>query len=81
MKREALEAIVRDVIATVPDGALKDQHPGFQRLVGRWAAEESERTGVTISPEDYYARGRTARTAPVEEDAKLDEIVEGVRRG
>ncbi|MDQ0743390.1 hypothetical protein QFZ62_000698 [Clavibacter sp. B3I6] len=84
MKREDLEALVRDVVAASPEGPLEDQHPGFQRMVARWAAEESERTGREVTPEDYYARGRAAHDAEVgtPEDAEAtDAIVAAARRG
>ncbi|AWG01187.1 hypothetical protein DZF92_04605 [Clavibacter michiganensis subsp. insidiosus] len=81
MNRADLEAIVRDVVATSPDGELSEQHPGFQRLVARWAAEDSARTGETISPEAYFARGRAARREAITSDEKTDEVVAAVRRG
>jgi hypothetical protein len=84
VRREELEAIVRDVVATAPDGPLDEQHPGFQRLVARWAAEDSERTGETITPEDYYALGRAKHDAEIgtPPDAEaVDAIVAAGRRG
>jgi hypothetical protein len=80
MRREDLEAIVKDVITVMPEGKLADQPEGFQRLVARWAAEESERSCGGITPEAYFARGRTDLTHEAEDTGNADDIVRAARR-
>ncbi len=82
MRLAELEKLVSEVIAAVPAVPFEEQPESFQRLIERYARDESERTGVEISAVDYFRRGReaTAAETAATDDPAVDEIVREARR-
>lgn len=78
MTHEELEALVDGVLAAAPRGPLSDQPASLQRLVTSWAADESKRTGRTVTPEEFYRRGKMPPTGAVRPTAAQSEAADAI---
>jgi hypothetical protein len=85
VRHEELEALVDGVLAASPRGSLADQPDGLKRLMARWAADETVRTGRVITADEFYRRGKNpprvlAPRPTAAQDERTDPIVAAVRQ-
>jgi hypothetical protein len=76
VRHDELEALVDGVVAAAPRGPFSEQPPSLQRLVTSWAADESERTGRIVTPEEFYRRGKTPAKGVFRPSAAQDEAAD-----